>query len=194
LTADPRSKTILDNCADIEAEVQEVVDGKKMKTGLLLYRPPGSGKTQFIKHLAKKHCLPIHVVYLNPEYNNYDMAMMFASVPRKCIVLMEDFDNYFDGRECIMKNDQVKFTFDAFINALDGVHNDYRQVIFAMTANDVSKLDVSLTRRPSRFKFVREFGPPSDAVRASILKDPELIEKTRGLSLDQVFSKLSEQK
>jgi len=41
---------------------------------------------------------------------------------------------------------------------------------------------VSLTSRPSRFKFVREFGPPPDAVRASILKDPELIEKTRGLS------------
>lgn len=192
LSADPQSISVLDNCADIEVEVQEVADGMKMKTGMLLYGPPGNGKTQFIKHLSRKHSLPIYVVYLNPEYNNYDMAMMFASVPRRCIVLMEDFDNYFDGRECIMKNDQVKFTFDAFINALDGVHNDYRQVIFAMTANDISKIDQSLTKRPSRFKFVREFGPPSDEVRAAILKDPIKTEKTRGLSLDQVFSELSE--
>ena len=105
---------------------------------------------------------------------------------------MEDFDNYFDGRECLMKNDQVKFTFDAFINALDGIHNDYRQVIFAMTANDITKIDESLTKRPSRFKFVREFGPPSDDVRRKILKDEDKIEKTRGLSLDQVFSSLSD--
>lgn len=192
LLSNPNSESIVDSCKDIEAEVKEVVDGKKSKTGMLLYGPPGNGKTQFIKHLSRKHSLPIYVVYLNPEYNNYDIARMFASIPRRCLVLMEDFDNYFDGRECLMKNDQVKFTFDAFINALDGIHNDYRQVIFAMTANDITKIDESLTKRPSRFKFVREFGPPSDDVRRKILKDEDKIEKTRGLSLDQVFSSLSD--
>ena len=55
-------------------------------------------------------------LYLNPEYNNYDIACMFASVPRRSLVLMEDFDNYFDKRTCLMKNDQVKFTFDAVDN------------------------------------------------------------------------------
>jgi len=188
LTSDPESLAVVDNCTDIEAEIQEVIDGKKNKTGVLLYGPPGNGKTRFIKHLARKHSLPIHVVYLNPEYNNYDVAVMFASVPRRCIVLMEDFDNYFDGRKCIMKNDQVKFTFDAFINALDGVHNDYRQVVFAMTANDISKVDISLTSRPSRFKFVREFGPPSENVRRTILKNEALVKATEGMSLDEVFN------
>lgn len=188
LKADPESKTALDNCVDIEAEVQEVIDGKKSKTGILLYGPPGNGKTQFIKHLSRKHALPIYVVYLNPEYSNHDIALLFSSIPRRCIVLMEDFDNYFDSRECVMKNDQVKFTFDAFINGLDGVHNDYRQVIFAMTTNDISKIDDSLKNRPSRFKFVKEFGPPSETVRLTILKDEKLVKKTEGLSLDAVFN------
>jgi len=188
LLADSESKAVVDNCGDIEIEVQEVLEGKKSKTGMLLYGRPGNGKTQFIKHLARKYSLPIHVIYLNPEYNNYDIACMFASIPRRALVLMEDFDNYFDGRTCIMKNDQVKFTFDAFINALDGVHNDYRQVIFAMTANDITKIDKSLTERPSRFKFVREFGPPSAAVRMSILNDEKKVKDTEGLSLDAVFN------
>lgn len=188
LTANPDSKAVVDNCADIETEIQEVIDGKKPKTGMLLYGPPGNGKTQFVKHLARKHSLPIHVVYLNPEYNNYDIATMFAAIPRRCIVLMEDFDNYFSGRDCIMKNDQVKFTFDAFINALDGVHNDYRQVVFVMTANDVAKIDSSLTSRPSRFKFVRKFGPPSEEVRKAVLGDETLAKLTDGLSLDEVFN------
>lgn len=188
LLTDPESMAVVDNCADIEVEVKEVLEGKKQKTGMLLYGPPGNGKTQFIKHLARKYSLPVHVVYLNPEYNNYDIACMFASIPRRALVLMEDFDNYFDGRQCLMKNDQVKFTFDAFINALDGVHNDYRQVIFAMTANDITKIDKSLTERPSRFKFVREFGPPSVAVRMSILNDEKKVRDTEGLSLDAVFN------
>jgi len=188
LTSDPNSKSIVDNCSDIELEVKDIVDAKKSKTGILLYGPPGNGKTQFIKHLSKKHSLPIYVIYLNPEYNNCDIALMFASIPRKCMVLMEDFDNYFDGRKCIMKNDQVKFTFDAFINALDGVHNDYKQVLFVMTANDISKIDVSLTSRPSRFKFVRHFGPPNENVRRLILKNENLVKKSKGLSLDAVFN------
>jgi len=188
LSADPESKTILDNCADIETEVQEVIDGKKSKTGILLYGPPGNGKTQFIKHLSRKHALPIYVVYLNPEYSNHDIALLFSSIPHRCIVLLEDFDNYFDNRDCVMKNDQVKFTFDAFINGLDGVYNDYRQVIFAMTTNDISKIDDSLKNRPSRFKFVKELGPPSETVRLTILKDEKLVKKTEGLSLDAVFN------
>ena len=173
---------------DIEEDLKLVLDGKKRKTGCLLYGPPGNGKSQFIKYLSKKYCLPIYIVYLNPEYNNLDMALMFATIPQRCIVLMEDFDNYFHGRECSMKNDQVKFTFDSFINALDGVHNDYKQVMFVMTANDISKIDDSIKHRPSRFRFVKEVGPPNEEVRMKILNNKELVEQTAGLSLDKVFS------
>jgi len=190
LSIDPNAVPVVDlkMCGDIEKDVKKVVAGEKGKTGLLLYGAPGNGKTQFIKYLARKYSLPIYVVYLNPDYSNLDIATMFASIPRRSLVLMEDFDSYFNGRECTMKNDKVKFTFDAFINALDGVHNDYKQVIFAMTANDIKKVDSSLTTRPSRFKFVCEFGPPSDEVRKTILGDDNLVKVTKGMSLDAVFN------
>jgi len=129
------------------------------------------------------------VVHLNPEYNNLDLAMMFASIPPRCIILMEDFDNYFNKRTCIIKNENVRFTFDAIINALDGIHNDYKQVIFIMTANNISKIDSSIKDRRSRFQFIKRFGPPSDKTRMKILKDQTLVKQTKGLSLDQVFAK-----
>ncbi len=173
---------------DIEEDLKLVLSGKKRKTGCLLYGPPGNGKSQFVKYLSKKYCLPIYIVYLNPEYNNLDISLMFSTIPQRCIVLMEDFDNYFHGRECAMKNDQVKFTFDSFINALDGVHNDYKQVMFIMTANDITKIDDSIKSRPSRFRFVKEVGPPDEEVRMNILKDLQLVEETKGMSLDKVFS------
>lgn len=172
---------------DIEEDVKKVLRGELKKTGCLLYGKPGSGKTQFAKYISKKYSLPISVVYLQPDYSNYDIVRMFSEIPRRCIVLLEDFDNYFHGRECVIKNEQVRFTFDAIINALDGVHNDYKEVIFIMTTNDLSKVDSSLKDRPSRLKFVREFSEPNSNVRLKILGDESLVRRTKGMTLDQVF-------
>ena len=86
----------------------------------------------------------------------------------------------------LIKNDTVKFTFDSVINSLDGVHNDHHQVVFIMTVNDITKVDESLKDRPSRFKFVREFGPPTEEVRRRILGDENLVKLSQGMSLDKV--------
>jgi len=172
---------------DIEAEVAAVASGARNKTGMLLYGPPGNGKTQFVKYLAKKYALPIFVVYFDPENTNMDLALLFAKIPKRCILLLEDFDTVFDQRKCLI-NDTVKFTFDAVINSLDGIHNDYKQVVFALTVNDLTKVDSSLKTRPSRFKFVREFGPPGYEMRKKILGSEVLALETEGLSLDQVFN------
>ena len=173
---------------DIEQDVQRVVKGDILKTSFLLHGSPGNGKTQFVKYLSKKYSLPINIVHLQSNYTNLDIIRMFAELPRNCIVLFEDFDNYFDGRQCTIQSDEIRFTFDSFINSLDGVHNDYRGVIFAMTANDIKKIDASLSSRPSRFKFVREFGPPCESVRRKIFDDDDFVRMTDGKSLDQVFA------
>lgn len=171
---------------DIEEDVLHVLRGKSNKTGAILHGPPGNGKSRFVRYLATKYSLPIHVVQFNADWSNHDVMLMFSSIPHRCIVLFEDFDNHFHSRQPAIKNDTVKFTFDSVINSLDGVHNDYRQVVFIMTVNDLGKVDNSLKERPSRFKFVREFGPPSDEVRMRILKDQNLVRLSKGLSLDKV--------
>jgi len=174
--------------SDIERDVVRVVKGELSKTSMLLYGEPGNGKTQFVKYLAKKYNLPVNVIYLTPDFSNIDISMMFANIPSNCIVLIEDFDTNFNGRECLMKNEHVRFTFDSIINALDGAYNDYKGVVFVMTANDIDKIDTSLKTRPSRFKFVRKFTNPSPETRMRILNDEVWVNQTEGLSLDQVFS------
>jgi hypothetical protein len=172
---------------DIEDDIKDMIDNERSKTGCLLYGKPGTGKTRLVKYFAQKFSLPICTVYLNPDYTNLDVSLMFGEIPKKCIVLLEDFDNYFNKRECIMKNENVKFTFDSIINSLDGVYNDYKQVVFIMTANDIDKIDDSIKNRSSRFKFVREITLPSYQKRLDILGDEALAKLTDGLSLDKIF-------
>ncbi len=172
---------------DIEADIKDMLENNKSKTGCLLYGEPGNGKTRLVKYFSEKYRLPIYCIYLNPDFTNTDILMLFSSIPKRCIVLLEDFDNYFDKRECIMKNDVVKFTFDSIINSLDGVYNDYKQVLFIMTANDINKIDDSIKHRSSRFKFVREIKAPSYDKRLEILEKENLAKLTDGMSLDKIF-------
>ena len=177
-----------DQYTDIEEDIVNILTTGKGKTSALLYGKPGTGKTRLIKYFSLKYNLPIYSIFLNPEYNNLDILVMFNDIPEKCIVLFEDFDNYFNKRECIMKNNEVKFTFDSLLSVLDGVYNEYNQVVFFMTCNDIDKIDASIKDRPSRMKFVNEITGPNYENRLDILDgNIELAEMTENMTTDRVF-------
>jgi hypothetical protein len=178
---------------DIEDEVKEVTQGKRKKTSALLYGPPGNGKSFFIKYLATKYRMSLMIFTLNPDWSNHELLLMFAQIPKNCIVLFEDFDNYFDKRTCILGNENksIKFTFDIILNGLDGAYTTHENVVFIMTVNDIDKVDDALKNRPSRFKFVKHFDNPGVRAVGKLLPS-ELSDMAEGKSLDQIF-RLKEQ-
>lgn len=174
-----------DLCKNFDEEISSL----KTKTGAILYGNPGCGKTTFVKYLATKYSLPIKLVTFSPEFTNHDLLVLFSQIPDGCIVLLEDFDNYFNGRKCIIGEDNknIKFTFDIILNALDGVYNNYENVVFIMTTNDISKIDDSLKNRPSRFKYVIEFPNPNLNFIEKLF-DKEIAKRIVGMNLDQILT------
>jgi len=180
-------KPIITNnlCLDFENEIKS-----KIKTSAIFYGNPGNGKTSFVKYLAFEYRLPIKIITLSPDWNNYELLLLFSQIPNDCIVLFEDFDNYFNCRKCLIGEDNknVKFTFDIILNALDGIYNTYENVIFIMTVNDLSKVDNSLKDRPSRFKYVIEFSNPNIQTILDIFGSDDKAKSLLGMNLDQILT------
>lgn len=163
---------------DIEDHVTQTIETKNSKFGFILHGPPGNGKTSFIKYIAEKNKLPIYYITFSPEYDNFAIMLLFAQIPPRSMVILEDFDSYFDKRQCVMQNNSAgtnlgsRFTFDTILNSLDGVYTSYDRNIFVLTANNVEKVDDSLKFRPSRFKIVREFQNPAQDTIDKFLQTP----------------------
>ena len=147
----------------VNFEIDRVLSGEKNRVGFLLHGTPGNGKTSLVKYIAMKYNMPIHLFGVAPDYTNQTIVSMFTNL-KKCIVLFEDFDGVFNGRDYRDQNAEVSFTFDSILNVLDGVYNDYDKVIFFMTVNHLDVVDESIKERPSRFKHVMELREPNKSV------------------------------
>ncbi|KAH6626891.1 BCS1 N terminal-domain-containing protein [Chaetomium sp. MPI-SDFR-AT-0129] len=67
--------------------------GIPLRRGYLFYGPPGTGKTSLSFALAGVFGLDIYVISLfDPGLNEEDLLALFTSLPRRCVVLLEDID------------------------------------------------------------------------------------------------------
>lgn len=67
--------------------------GIPLRRGYLFYGPPGTGKTSLSFALAGVFGLDIYVIsLLEPSLTEEDLGALFSSLPRRCIVLLEDID------------------------------------------------------------------------------------------------------
>ncbi len=184
----PKDKDIKINplVSQIENDILRMEKGEINKTSSLLYGPPGNGKTTVIRDLAKKYGYRIYFVNFNNQLKNSEILAGLSYIPERSFVVFEDFDSVFNKRICT-SFEKPTFSFDVILNSLDGIYNNYNKMVFFITANDISKIDSSITDRNSRMKWKILFDNPTRETIFDILKDIEVTDLCDGLNLDNIY-------
>ena len=127
--------------------------GVPYRRGYLLYGPPGTGKTSFTQAIAG--ALKLNICYLNlssGRMDDDDLNRALNDAPSHSIILLEDIDALFVGREAVKKDQHSRqVSFSGLLNAIDGVRSQEGRILF-MTTNHREKLDPALMR-PGRADY-----------------------------------------
>lgn len=111
--------------------------------GYIFYGPPGTGKTSLAAALASYFKMRLCILDLGCISTDTEIKDAFISAPGRAIILIEDFDSFFDGRDVCVPDS--KLTFSGFLNAINGVLSNPGRVLI-MTTNKVSDVDPALLR------------------------------------------------
>lgn len=137
---------------------EEVFDSYNLiyKRGILLYGPPGSGKSCTIQLIMEDVVSRngIVVKFTDPFIFVDGMRVLRQIQPdTPVVVIMEDIDSTLE----IYNESEI-------LNILDGV-NEVKKVVFLATTNYPEKLGARIVNRPSRFDKRFRIGFPSKASR-----------------------------
>lgn len=150
--------------------------GKKIGGGILLYGPPGCGKTYIAKATAGQvHSKFISItlndildMWIGSSEKNLHNLFELARKNTPCIIFIDEIDALGASRSD-MKQSSGRHLINQFLQELDGIDNTNDGVLIIGATNTPWNLDPAF-RRPGRFDRII-FVPPPDAItRESILK------------------------
>ncbi|KAH8113220.1 P-loop containing nucleoside triphosphate hydrolase protein [Phellopilus nigrolimitatus] len=129
--------------------------GIPWKRGLIMYGPPGNGKTISLKAIMKtvqaKGYNPLYVKSFQSwmgEEGAMQEVFGKARILAPCVLILEDLDSLINDRNRSF-----------FLNQLDGIESNDGLLLFG-TTNHFDRLDPGLSERPSRFDRKYNFGDP----------------------------------
>ena len=123
------------------------------RTGFGFYGPSGTGKTSMADAIASEVGAGLFSVQFTPDLDDAMLTRALYQLPARSVVLMEDLDGVFHGRE--PQIDGQKLSFSGLLNAIDGSAAAMGRIL-VVTTNHVGHLDEALVR-PGRIDHSYEF-------------------------------------
>lgn len=148
-------------CRDfLASETFYLERGLPYRLGILLTGQPGTGKTSLIITLASELGMPVYTLSLSAFDKESDFLEAVATIPARCVVVIEDIDTYGVTRSRTSapekeKNDKISLS--ALLNVIDGICGGEDRILF-MTTNHPELIDRALVR-PGRIDKIIEIEP-----------------------------------
>jgi SpoVK/Ycf46/Vps4 family AAA+-type ATPase len=150
--------------------------GKKIGGGILLYGPPGCGKT----HLARATAGEVNAnfiavgisdildMYIGQSERNLHSIFQKARQLKPCVLFFDEVDALGANRTD-MRNSAGRHVINQFLAEMDGVEYDNEGILVLAATNAPWHLDPAF-RRPGRFDRIIFVPPPDESAREAILK------------------------
>jgi transitional endoplasmic reticulum ATPase len=150
--------------------------GKAVGGGILMYGPPGCGKTHLARATAGEIkagflAVGIHDVldmWIGQSERNLHELFDQARRSAPCVLFFDEVDALGASRSD-MRQSSARQLINQFLSELDGVQSSNEGVLVLAATNAPWHLD-SAFRRPGRFDRILFVPPPDAAARASILR------------------------
>jgi hypothetical protein len=141
--------------------------GQHLKRGLLLFGPPGTGKTHTVRHLVSAATDTTVVLLSGTEMAHVGSAAQIARAHQPAIVVIEDCDLIAEDRDHQFGGGASPLLF-TLLDAMDGLDQD-ADVVFLLTTNRVEALEKALVQRPGRVDLAVEIPLPDAADRRALI-------------------------
>ncbi len=148
--------------------------GKKIGGGILLYGPPGCGKT----HIARATAGEINANFINVGINdildmwignsekNLHEIFETARQNKPCVIFIDEIDALGANRNDINKT-AGRTVINQFLSELDGIDSDNDGILILGATNAPWYIDPAF-RRPGRFDRIIFVSPPDENARENI--------------------------
>lgn len=149
--------------------------GKTAGGGILMYGPPGCGKTFLARATAgevEAHFMAIGLhdvldMYVGQSEKKLHAIFELARHNTPCVLFFDEVDAL-GAKRSDLRHSAVRQTINQFLSELDGVSTSNAGVLILAATNAPWHLDAAL-RRPGRFDRVLFVPPPDTAARAAIM-------------------------